>query len=231
MKILIIEDEVDINRQLVESFKDANYAVDSSRDGEEGEYMGEDASYDAIILDIGLPTKDGISILKSWRASGVKTPVLILTARGAWTDKVSGIDAGADDYVAKPFEIEEVLARIRALVRRAAGHVSAEIDCGPLRLDTKSTRVTVDGNPVKLTSLEYRLLSYLLHHTGRVISRTELVEHLYEQDFDRDSNTIEVFIGRLRKKLNVDLIKTIRGLGYSIEAPEKVDDDAPKAGS
>ncbi len=231
MKLLVIEDDADINRQLVEAFKEANYAVDSSRDGEEGEYMGEDSSYDAIILDLGLPGKDGISVLKSWRAAGIATPVLILTARGVWSEKVEGIDAGADDYVAKPYQIEEVLARIRALVRRAAGHVSAEITCGPLRLDTKSTRVTVDGNPVKLTSLEYRLLSYLLHHTGRVISRSELVEHLYEQDFDRDSNTIEVFIGRLRKKLNVDLIKTIRGLGYSVEAPEKVDDDSAKAGS
>jgi len=231
MKILIIEDDVDINRQLVQAFKEANYAVDSSHDGEEGEYMGEDTSYDAIILDLGLPGKDGLSVLKSWREAGIPTPVLILTARGVWSEKVAGIDAGADDYVAKPYEIEEVLARIRALVRRAAGHVSAEINCGPLRLDTKSTRVTVDGNPVKLTSLEYRLLSYLLHHTGRVISRTELVEHLYDQDFDRDSNTIEVFIGRLRKKLNVDLIKTVRGLGYSVEAPEKVEDDASKAGS
>ncbi len=219
MKILVIEDDPDINRQLVEAFKDANYAVDSSRDGEEGEYMGESGSYDAIILDLGLPGKDGISILKSWRSQGMATPVLILTARGLWSEKVEGIDAGADDYVAKPYQVEEVLARIRALIRRAAGQVSSEICCGPLRLDTKSTRVTVDGNPVKLTSLEYRLLSYLLHHEGRVISRTELVEHLYEQDFDRDSNTIEVFIGRLRKKLGVDLIKTVRGLGYRAEAP------------
>lgn len=225
MKILVIEDEPDINRQLVDAFKDANYAVDSSRDGEEGEYMGETGSYDAIILDLGLPGKDGISILKSWRTQGVATPVLILTARGVWSERVAGIDAGADDYVAKPYQMEEVLARIRALVRRAAGQASPEFMCGPLRLDTKSTRVTVDGNPVKLTSLEYRLLSYLLHHVGRVISRSELVEHLYEQDFDRDSNTIEVFIGRLRKKRGVDLIRTVRGLGYSIEAPEQASDE------
>jgi two-component system OmpR family response regulator len=222
MKILIVEDDPDIQRQLVEAFKDANYAVDASGDGEEGEYLGESGSYDAIILDLGLPGKDGISVLKSWRANGVMTPVLILTARGVWSERVEGIDAGADDYVGKPYQIEEVLARIRALVRRAAGHVSSEITCGPLRLDTKSTRVTVEGNPVKLTSLEYRLLSYLLHHTGRVVSRGELVEHLYEQDFDRDSNTIEVFIGRLRKKLDVDVIKTVRGLGYCVEDPANV---------
>lgn len=226
MKILIIEDEPDIQRQLVEAFKEANYAVDASGDGEEGEYMGESGTYDAIILDLGLPGKDGISVLKSWRANNVTTPVLILTARGVWSERVEGIDAGADDYVSKPYKIEEVLARIRALVRRAAGHVSSEIKCGPLRLDTKSTRVTVDGNPVKLTSLEYRLLSYLLHHIGRVVSRGELVEHLYEQDFDRDSNTIEVFVGRLRKKLDADVIKTVRGLGYCIEEPEPVDGKA-----
>jgi len=226
MKILVIEDEPAIQRQLIEAFKEANYAVDASGDGEEGEYMGESGSYDAIILDLGLPGKDGISVLKSWRANGVTTPVLILTARGVWSERVEGIDAGADDYVAKPYQIEEVLARIRALVRRAAGHVSSEIKCGPLRLDTKSTRVTVEGNPVKLTSLEYRLLSYLLHHIGRVVSRGELVEHLYEQDFDRDSNTIEVFVGRLRKKLGVDVIKTVRGLGYCIEDPEKVNGEA-----
>jgi two-component system OmpR family response regulator len=223
MKILIVEDDPNIQRQLVEAFKDANYAVDASGDGEEGEYLGESGSYDAIILDLGLPGKDGISVLKSWRAKGLTTPVLILTARGVWSERVEGIDAGADDYVGKPYQIEEVLARIRALVRRAAGHVSSEIKCGPLRLDTKSTRVTVEGNPVKLTSLEYRLLSYLLHHMGRVVSRGELVEHLYEQDFDRDSNTIEVFIGRLRKKLGVDVIKTVRGLGYCAEDPQKVD--------
>lgn len=225
MKILVIEDEPEINRQLVTAFREANYAVDSSHDGEEGEYLGESGSYDAIILDLGLPGKDGISVLKSWRAAGIATPVLILTARGSWSEKVEGIDAGADDYVAKPYQIEELLARIRALVRRAAGQISSEITCGPLRLDTKSTRVTVDGNPVKLTSLEYRLLSYLMHHVGRVISRTELVEHLYEQDFDRDSNTIEVFVGRLRKKLGVDVIKTVRGLGYCVEEPAGVSDD------
>jgi two-component system, OmpR family, response regulator len=146
-------------------------------------------------------------------------PVLLLTARDRWSDKVAGIDAGADDYVAKPFHMEEVLARIRALLRRAAGHASSELECGPIRLDTRASRVTVDGNPVKLTSHEYRLLAYLMHHRDRVVSRTELIEHLYDQDFDRDSNTVEVFIGRLRKKLAVDAIETVRGLGYRVSAP------------
>jgi two-component system OmpR family response regulator len=147
-------------------------------------------------------------------------PVLILTARDRWSDKVQGFDAGADDYVAKPFHMEEVLARVRALLRRSAGHATSEIACGPLLLDTKSARVTVDGNAIKLTSLEFRLLAYLMHHKGKVVSRTELVEHLYDQDFDRDSNTIEVFVGRLRKKLGVDVLRTIRGMGYCVSEPD-----------
>ena len=148
-------------------------------------------------------------------------PVLILTARDRWSDKVAGIDAGADDYVAKPFHMEEVLARLRALIRRASGHASSELVCGPVVLDTKTSRVTVDDNQIKLTSLEFALLSYLMHHQGEIISRTDLTEHLYDQDFDRDSNTIEVFIGRLRKKLGVDVIETIRGMGYRLKSPEK----------
>ncbi len=219
MRILIVEDDKDLNRQLVTAMTDAGYAVDTAFDGEEGHFLGDTEPYDAVILDIGLPQMDGIRVLETWRQDGRKMPVLILTARDRWSDKVAGIDAGADDYVAKPFHMEEVLARIRALLRRSAGHASSEIECGPVRLDTRSSRVTVDGNPVKLTSHEFRLLSYLMHHQGRVVSRTELVEHLYDQDFDRDSNTIEVFIGRLRKKLNTDLIETVRGLGYSIAAP------------
>jgi two-component system, OmpR family, response regulator len=163
-----------------------------------------------------LPKMDGISILEQWRRAERNMPVIILTARDRWSDKVSGMDAGADDYVAKPFHMEELLARVRAQVRRSAGHAKSEIECGPLRLDTKSARVTYAGQPIKLTSHEYRLLAYLMHHNGRVVSRTELVEHLYDQDFDRDSNTIEVFIGRLRKKIPGDLIKTIRGLGYRL---------------
>jgi two-component system OmpR family response regulator len=220
MRLLVVEDDPDLNRQLVSAFTDAGYVVDAAKDGEEGHFLGDTEPYDAIVLDIGLPIMDGVSVLEKWRRAGRKTPVLILTARDRWSDKVAGFDAGADDYVAKPFHMEEVLARIRALVRRSAGHASSEITCGPLMLDTKSARVTIDGKAVKLTSLEFRLLSYLMMHKGRVVSRTELVEHLYDQDFDRDSNTIEVFVGRLRKKLGVDMLRTIRGLGYCISEPD-----------
>ncbi len=216
MRLLVVEDDPELNRQLTEALKDAGYAVDQAYDGEEGHFLGDTEPYDAVILDIGLPKLDGISVLENWRRDGRKMPVLILTARDRWSDKVAGIDAGADDYVAKPFHMEEVLARLRALLRRSAGHASNEIQCGPLRLDIKSARVTVDGNPIKLTSHEYRLLAYLMHHQGEVVSRTELIEHLYDQDFDRDSNTIEVFIGRLRKKIPPGLIQTVRGLGYRL---------------
>jgi two-component system OmpR family response regulator len=185
-------------------------------DGEEGHFLGDTEPYDAVVLDIGLPRMDGLSVLEEWRRAGKTLPVLLLTARDRWSDKVQGIDAGADDYVAKPFHMEEVLARLRALVRRAAGHASNEITAGPVRLDARSGRVTVDGQAIKLTSHELRLLSYLMHHKGKVVSRTELTEHLYDQDFDRDSNTIEVFVGRLRKKLPDDCIQTVRGLGYQI---------------
>jgi two-component system OmpR family response regulator len=220
MRILVVEDDPDLNRQLVSALTDAGYVVDSAKDGEEGHYLGETEPYDAVILDLGLPVLDGVSVLEKWRRNEKKMPVLILTARDRWSDKVQGFDAGADDYVAKPFHMEEVLARVRALLRRSAGHATSEIACGPLLLDTKSARVTVDGNAIKLTSLEFRLLAYLVHHKGKVVSRTELVEHLYDQDFDRDSNTIEVFVGRLRKKLGVDVLRTIRGMGYCVSEPD-----------
>ncbi len=216
MRVLVVEDDPDLNRQLVGALTDAGYAVDSARDGEQGYFLGDTEPYDIVILDIGLPKMDGISILEQWRRSERKMPVIILTARDRWSDKVQGMDAGADDYLAKPFHMEELLARVRAQVRRASGHAKNEIECGPLRLDTKSARVTYNGQPVKLTSHEYRLLAYMMHHNGRVVSRTELVEHLYEQDFDRDSNTIEVFIGRLRKKIPGEIITTVRGLGYRL---------------
>ncbi|MFS8039205.1 response regulator transcription factor [Xanthobacter sp. AM11] len=221
MRLLVVEDDPELNRQLFEALCDAGYAVDRAYDGEEGHYLGESEPYDAIVLDIGLPKMDGISVLENWRRAGKVMPVLILTARDRWSDKVQGFDAGADDYVAKPFHMEEVLARLRALLRRATGHASSEFSCGPVRLDTRSGRVSVNGNPVKLTSHEYRLLAYLMHHAGRVVSRAELVEHLYDQDFDRDSNTIEVFVGRLRKKLDSDVIQTVRGLGYLLAAPDE----------
>ena len=220
MRLLVIEDDADLNRQLKTALEEAGYVVDCSFDGEDGHFLGETEPYDAIVLDIGLPKMDGISVLEKWRRDDISTPVLILTARDRWSDKVAGMDAGADDYVAKPFHMEEVLARVRALLRRSAGLASNEIEIGSLRLDTKSTRVTVDGTPIKLTSHEYRLLAYLVHHKDKVISRTELVEHLYDQDFDRDSNTIEVFVGRLRKKIPADLIKTVRGLGYCLSTSD-----------
>jgi two-component system OmpR family response regulator len=217
VRLLVVEDDRDINRQVVNALEEAGYVADKAFDGEEGGYLGENEPYDAIILDMGLPKTDGVSVLQKWRRAGIKTPVIILTARDRWSDKVDGFDAGADDYVTKPFHMEELMARVRALLRRAAGHATSQIACGPVVLDTRSGRVFVDGNPVKLTSHEYRLLSYLMHHTGRVVSRAELTEHLYDQDFDRDSNTIEVFVGRLRKKLAVDLIQTVRGLGYLVD--------------
>jgi two-component system OmpR family response regulator len=219
MRLLVVEDDADLNRQIVSALSDAGYATDAAFDGEAGHHLGDTEPYDAVVLDLGLPVMDGVSVIESWRRNGRNMPVLILTARDRWSDKVAGIDAGADDYVAKPFHMEEVLARIRALLRRGTGHASSELHCGPIMLDTKSARVTVDGRAVKLTSLEYRLLAYLMHHKSRVISRTELVEHLYDQDFDRDSNTIEVFVGRLRKKLHLDLLETVRGLGYRLSDP------------
>ena len=217
MRLLVVEDDPDLNRQLVTALNDAGYVVDTAFDGEEGHFLGDTEPYDAVILDLGLPKMDGLSVLEQWRRDKHKMPVLILTARDRWSEKVSGMDAGADDYVAKPFHMEELLARIRALVRRAAGHATSELECGSLRLDTKMARVTVDGAPIKLTSHEFRLLAYMMHHQGRVVSRTELVEHLYDQDFDRDSNTIEVFVGRLRKKIPSELISTVRGLGYRLD--------------
>jgi two-component system OmpR family response regulator len=207
MRILLVEDDLDLQRLLKKALGDAGYVVDSATDGEEGHFLGDTEPYDAVILDLGLPK------------TGKTMPVLILTARDRWSDKVAGFDAGADDYLAKPFYTEELLARVRALLRRAAGFATSEIEIGPLHIDTRASRVTLAGNPVKLTSLEYRLLAYLAHHKGRVVSRTELVEHLYDQDFDRDSNTIEVFVGRLRKKLEADIIQTVRGLGYCLDDP------------
>ena len=230
MRLLVVEDDRDLNRQLVKAFEQAGYAVDEAFDGEEGEFLGETEPYDAVVLDVGLPGKDGVAVLEAWRKAGRKMPVLVLTARDRWSEKVQAFDAGADDYVTKPFHLEEVLARLRALVRRASGHASSDLVCGPVRIDTRTSRVSVNDVTIKLTSLEYRLISYLMHHAGRVVSRTELVEHLYDQDFDRDSNTIEVFVGRLRKKLGVDAIRTIRGLGYVLEPPGNVVTPSASAG-
>jgi two-component system OmpR family response regulator len=231
MRLLVVEDDRDLNRQVVAALEGAGYAVDRAFDGEEGWFLGDTEPYDAVVLDIGLPKRDGVSVLEAWRKDGRAMPVLILTARDRWSDKVQGFDAGADDYVAKPFHMEEVLARLRALLRRAAGHASSELAAGPVRLDARAGRVSVNGAAVKLTSHEYRLLSYLMLHCGRIVSRGEIVDHLYDQDFDRDSNTIEVFVGRLRRKLGVDVIQTARGLGYIVEADAESGGAAGKRGS
>ncbi len=226
MRVLLVEDDRDLSRQLKQALADAGYVVDHAPDGEEAAYLGENEPYDAIVLDLGLPKIDGVSVLEAWRRANIAAPVLILTARGAWSEKVAGFDAGADDYLTKPFHTEELLARLRALLRRSAGHAAPSLSCGALRLDPRAARATIGGEPLRLTSLEYRLLHYLMMHQGRVISRTELVEHLYDQDFDRDSNTIEVFIGRVRKKIGPDRVETVRGLGYRLVVLE---DEASEA--
>ncbi|MEM1106809.1 MAG: response regulator transcription factor [Pseudomonadota bacterium] len=220
MRILVVEDDPDLRRQLADAMSHAGYAVDLAADGEDGHFLGDTEPYDAVILDLGLPKLDGVTVLERWRADGKDFPVLILTARDRWSEKVKGFDAGADDYLTKPFYTAELLARLRALLRRATGHSAAALEAGGLRVDTRSARASVHGEPIRLTAHEYRVLAYLMHHQGRVVSRTELVEHIYDQEFDRDSNTIEVFIGRLRKKVGSDRIETERGLGYRLVVPK-----------
>jgi two-component system OmpR family response regulator len=218
MRILIVEDEPTLASQLVKAFQAAGYAVDRGADGEEAEFMARTTDYDAIVLDLGLPLLDGLTVLRKWRAAGMSVPVLVLTARRTWHEKVEGIDAGADDYLSKPFEIEELLARIRALIRRSTQQVSPELQWRNVTLDPRKGRVFVAGAPVALTAHEYRVLSYLMHHPSQVVSRSELIDHIYAQNFDRDSNTIEVFIGRLRKKIGADIIENVRGLGYRLRS-------------
>ena len=219
MRVLVVEDDPRIARRLKSVLQDAGYAVDAVDNGEEAWFRGDTEDYDAVILDLGLPRMDGLTVLRKWREAGRDVPVLILTARGAWAERVAGIDAGADDYLAKPFVMEELLARLRALLRRAAGRASPLLAIGRVVLDTRQMRITVDGDPIALSPLEYRCLSYLMHHAGRVIPPTELMEHLYAHDHDREPNAVEVLIGRLRKKLGIDLIETRRGFGYVIPNP------------
>ena len=208
-----------MSRQLTKVLTEAGYAVDCAGDGQEADFLTRTEQYDAVILDLGLPKIDGLTLLRQWRRAGILAPVLILTARGSWHEKVQGIDGGADDYVSKPFRMEEVLARIRALIRRASGLAQPELRCGALELDARTARVSVGGSPVKLTSHEFRVLSYLMHHSGQVVSRSELTEHIYAQDLDRDSNTVEVFVARLRRKVGASFIETVRGFGYRMREP------------
>jgi two-component system OmpR family response regulator len=216
MRILLVEDDPTLRAQLRTGLHEAGYAVDEADNGRDAYFLGDTETFDAVVLDLGLPVLDGLSVLKRWRSAGRVMPVLILTARDNWSEKVAGIDAGADDYLTKPFHMEELLARLRALIRRAGGLASPLLVCGELALDTRSGRVTLKGQTVALTSHEYKVLEYLMHRPGAVVSRTELTEHIYAQDFERDSNTIEVFVGRLRKKLPPALIETVRGLGYRL---------------
>jgi two-component system OmpR family response regulator len=219
VRVLVVEDEPSLTSSLTDALGGAGYAVDCAADGARAEFLGMTERYDAIVLDLGLPKIDGLTLLRQWRASGMTAPVLVLTARASWHEKVVGIDSGADDYVTKPFQIEEVLARVRALIRRTVGHAAPALQSGSIVLDPRTSRVTLGGAPVRLTSHEFRVLSYLMHHRGRVISQAELAEHIYARDEDRDSNTVEVFVARLRKKLGAASIATVRGLGYRIESP------------
>ena len=218
MRILVIEDEAQLRNQIRDQLKSAGYAVDVAEDGREGLFMGQEYPFDLAVVDLGLPQMSGIEVIQNWRSNGRPFPVLILTARGRWQDKVEGLDAGADDYVVKPFHQEELLARVKALLRRAAGGSQPVFQCGPLSIDTSSQRVTVNGSELDLTAYEYRVIEYFVMNPGKVISKTELTEHIYDQDFDRDSNVIEVFVGRLRKKLDpegdIKPIETLRGRGY-----------------
>ena len=217
MRLLIVEDEALLANRLTATLGERGYAVDVAADGERADFLVSTETYDAVILDLGLPHIDGLTLLERWRSGGIAVPVLVLTARGSWSEKVRGIDGGADDYLTKPFQMDELLARLRALIRRSSGQLTIELRRGAVVLDARTLQVTLDGQPVKLTSHELRVLSYLMHHRGRVVSQSELTEHIYAQRFDRDSNTVEVFIARLRRKLGASTIETVRGLGYRID--------------
>ncbi|WP_027016741.1 response regulator transcription factor [Comamonas composti] len=216
MRILVVEDEATLCAQLVQAMEQAGHTVETASDGATAQYLGEVEEFDAVVLDLGLPVRDGLSVLRAWREQGRVMPVLILTARGAWHEKVAGMDAGADDYLAKPFHMEELMARLRAQLRRNSPHASAHWQCGPIMLDSRQATVSVHGLMLSLTSHEFKVLAQLMQRAGQVVSRSELSEHIYQQDSDRDSNTIEVFVGRLRKKLPPGSIETVRGLGYKL---------------
>ena len=224
MRILVVEDEPTLLAQLVAAITAAGHTVEMARDGQEAAYLGEVEDFDAVVLDLGLPIVDGLSVLRGWRRQGRSMPVLILTARSSWHEKVTGMDAGADDYLAKPFHMEELLARLRALLRRLSPHSSALWHCGPISLDTRQASAWVHQVPINLTSHEFKLLQLLMQQPGHVLTRTQLAEHIYPQDSERDSNTIEVFVGRLRRKLQLPSahgarIETVRGMGYRLVPP------------
>jgi len=220
VRVLVVEDEARLAGQLADALQRAGYAVDTAADGVRADFLARTETYDAVVLDLGLPRVDGLTVLRGWRRAGLGLPVLVLTARGSWHERVQGIDSGADDYVPKPFQIEEVLARVRGLIRRSSGHASRELQCGTLAVDPRGARVTVGGTPIKLTSHEFRVLSYLMHHRDQVVSQSELIDHIYARDADRESNTVEVFIARLRRKLGAGFIETVRGLGYRMREPD-----------
>ena len=218
MRVLVVEDDRDLNQQITQALQAQNYVVDQAFDGEQAHYMGSVESYNLVVLDLGLPLLDGLSLVQRWRQEQMNTPLLVLTARSSWHEKVTAIDAGADDYLTKPFHVQELLARVRALLRRTSGHASALIHCGALSLDTRHSQFFFAQQPLTLTAHEYRLLAYFMHHPHQLLSRTELAEHLYAQDQERDSNTIDVFVGRLRKKIPAAYIQTVRGQGYKLVA-------------
>lgn len=218
MRILLVEDEPTIAANVSAALNASGYQTRVAEDGEDAWFLGDTEDFDLVVLDLGLPKVDGLTVLKRWRAAGRQMPVLILTARGAWPERVEGIDAGADDYLAKPFQIEELLARVRALIRRAAGHGSPVLESGPISVDTRQMRVAVNGTHLNVSPLEYRLVAYLLHHKGRVVPPGELIEHLYGDDDARDANALEAVVTRLRKKLGADVIQTRRGFGYVVQA-------------
>ena len=220
MRILVAEDDERIAQPLTKALGAAGFLVDVEADGEAAWYRGDSENFDAIVLDLGLPTMDGLTILKRWRNAGRPAPILILTARGQWEERVEGIEAGADDYVVKPFHMEELVARVRALVRRSSGIASSRVPFGRYVLDLRQMQVLEDGVPLDLTPQEYRLIAYLVHHRGRIVSQLEITEHLYNQDYERESNSIEVLVGRVRKRLGTDTIRTRRGFGYTLGASE-----------